>query len=131
MISRRSFFKRVFSTTLGIVILPLSSVGAKKVAIRLDKAAKLKKVGGWTVLKVKGHKIIFVRDSDESVRALSAVCTHKQCLLGYNKNSKRIECGCHKSNYDLSGKVLKGPAPKALKAYPAELSKERVIISVD
>jgi cytochrome b6-f complex iron-sulfur subunit len=130
MVSRRGFFKSLLAV-LGLVGLPIRSAWAKKQAIPLEKAPKLKKVGGWTVLKVDGDSILFVRDAGESVRAMSSVCTHRQCQVSYNPGSKRVECGCHGSVYDLTGKVLKGPALKPLKSYTAKLSGGSVIVALD
>jgi cytochrome b6-f complex iron-sulfur subunit len=130
MVSRRGFFKRLLAF-LGLAALPARSAWAKKSAILLDKVPKLKKIGGWAVLKVKGDSILLVRDSEKSVRALSSVCTHRQCQVGYNPKKKRVECGCHGSAFDLFGEVLDGPASKPLRNYPAELSGDRVVITVD
>ena len=130
MVSRRGFFRSLLAV-LGLVIMPVRSVWAKEQAIPLDKAPKLKKVGGWVVLKVKGDSILFVRDAEGSVRALSSVCTHMKCQVGYNPAKKRVECDCHGSIFDLTGKVQKGPAPKPLKSYPAKLSGGSVIVTLD
>ena len=92
---------------------------------------KLKQVGGSTILKIKGEPILFVRDSETSVRAIHSVCTHQKCTVGYNPKAGRIECGCHKSAFGLDGKVLDGPAPRPLATYPADLKGDRVVVSVD
>jgi len=49
--------------------------------------------------------------------ALSSVCTHEGCTVGYNSTSGNIECPCHGSVYAISGNVLVGPAPRALRSY--------------
>jgi cytochrome b6-f complex iron-sulfur subunit len=121
---------RRFLAATGLLLLP-KAAWAKKIAIPLNKVEKLKKVGGWTILKIKKKQIIFIRDAQDSIRALSPVCTHKKCLVGYNPDAKKIECSCHRSTYDLTGKVLDGPAPKPLPSYPAELSQDRIIIKID
>lgn len=104
--------------------------GTRRLAVPLDKAAKLKAVGGSETLKVKDRQIIFVRETETTVVALGAVCTHKQCIVGYNAGKKRIECPCHGSAYELTGKVISGPAPRALESYPAELDRDRVIVDI-
>lgn len=130
MNTRRGFFKSLL-VFLGLFALPIRSARAKKLAVPLEKAPKLKKVGGWVVLEVKDHSILFVRDTQESVRALNSACTHRQCKVGYNPGKHRVECGCHGSNFDLTGKVLRGPAGTPLKKYPAELSGGSVIVTID
>ncbi len=44
------------------------------------------------------------------------ICTHLGCVP--NKTDKGWSCPCHGSEYDLSGRVLKGPAPKNLELPP-------------
>ena len=130
MDTRRGFFKSLLAV-IGLAALHIRPARAKDLAVPLDKAPKLKKTGGWTVLKVKDHSILFVRDAEDSVRALDSACTHKQCQMGYNPGSQHIECPCHGSSFDLTGKVLMGPAKNPLKKYPAKLSGGRVIVTID
>ena len=129
MHSRRGFIRRVIAA--GAMILLPATAWAKKIAIKLDKVPKLKEEGGWMITKIKEKQILFIRDTQDSVRALSPVCTHNKCLVAFNPNVKKIECGCHKSSFDLDGKNLGGPASKPLQAYPAKLSKDRIILSLD
>lgn len=46
-------------------------------------------------------------------RAMSAVCTHKQCIVG-NPEQGRIACACHNSVFGLDGAVQQGPATQPL-----------------
>ena len=56
-----------------------------------------------------------------SIVAYSAVCTHVGCLVeGFEKDSDRLICPCHQSEYDPadSAKVTGGPAPRRLATLP-------------
>ena len=56
-----------------------------------------------------------------NVVAYSAVCTHVGCLVeGFEKDSDRLLCPCHQSEYDPadSAKVVGGPAPRRLAPLP-------------
>jgi Rieske Fe-S protein len=103
---------------------------AKKLAIKLEQVPALKKVGGAAILKLAGKDVMLIRDGKASVRALSPICTHQKCYVKYNPANKKIECGCHKSSYDLNGKVLGGPAPAPLPTFPARLDGDRIIVTV-
>ena len=46
--------------------------------------------------------------------ALKAECTHLGCLAAWDLPTKRFACPCHGSQYDPEGRVLRGPAPRAL-----------------
>ncbi|NQU55143.1 MAG: Rieske (2Fe-2S) protein [Bacteroidetes bacterium] len=64
----------------------------------------------------KGN-IIIIRTGDTSYIALSNVCTHQQCTVGYNHGTTELICPCHGSKYSTSGAVTNGPAPTSLKKY--------------
>lgn len=131
MIDRRSFI-RFLGILLGIFMtLPARLVRAKSLAIPLAKVKKLEKAGGSMILKVKGQQILFIRETEETIRALDPLCTHKGCALAYNREAKRIDCPCHQSVFNLEGGVIKGPASKPLKAYDAKLDGDRIILSLD
>jgi Rieske Fe-S protein len=131
MPNRRDFLKSLAAAASSLALLPAGRASAKKLAIPIEKAEKLKSVGGSATLKVKDLTILFVRDSETSVRALDPICTHEKCSVAYNSTTKAIECPCHKSSFDLDGKVAKGPASKPLKAYEASISGGQILITVD
>jgi Rieske Fe-S protein len=130
MPNRREFLKGLAVVTGGVALLRSSNAFAKKLAIPLDKAEKLKTVGGSAVLKIKDMSILFVRDSETSIRALDPVCTHLGCIVAYNNQAKSIDCPCHGSKFDLDGKVVHGPAAKPLKTYEASISGDRILVEV-
>lgn len=54
------------------------------------------------------------------------VCTHMGCVP--NKEGPGWECHCHGSQYDDSGRVIRGPAPKNLEVPPYRFVAENKII---
>ena len=46
---------------------------------------------------------------------LSPICTHQGCTVDIQ--GPRLVCPCHGSTYDREGKVLRGPAPRALRRF--------------
>jgi cytochrome b6-f complex iron-sulfur subunit len=50
--------------------------------------------------------------------ALSSICTHQGCTIGYSPSANNFPCPCHGSVFSTSGSVLNGPAPTAVKSYP-------------
>ncbi|MFA6035077.1 MAG: Rieske (2Fe-2S) protein [Myxococcota bacterium] len=117
-----------------LFLSPLSKALAagRKLAIPLDKAEKLKTVGGWAILKIQDARILFVRDTETTVAALSPVCTHEKCELAYDQKGNKLDCGCHHSGFDLKGHVMGGPARVDLATYPAtlDLGKNRIIVEM-
>ncbi len=129
---RRGFLKTALLTIGLLALWPVRLARASKVAIGLDKVEKLKTVGGSLIIKIKEKEILFIRDTDESIRSLDPTCTHNRCQVAYNAEKKTIDCPCHGSRYDLEGKVLEGPAPAPLKKYDAYLDEEdRIVLTLE
>lgn len=69
-----------------------------------------------------------VRLDAERVVALSAVCTHVRCILGYDAGRRILVCPCHDGRFDLSGNVLSGPPPRPLPGYPVSVRAGEVFV---
>jgi len=63
----------------------------------------------------------------DSVGAISAICSHLGCTV--LPGAARLECPCHESIYDLTGKYLQGPALANLLRYAADFDGTTVTIS--
>ena len=59
---------------------------------------------------------IFVRRLDDRLVAMSAICTHKRCVLKI-KDPATLRCPCHKSFFSAEGSPTEGPAKKSLNRY--------------
>lgn len=58
--------------------------------------------------------------------ALSPICTHLGCTVEIQDT--QLVCPCHGSTYDREGRVLQGPAERALTRYRAEFAAGDVIV---
>ena len=131
MIDRRKFMKYLGILVGLVTTSPVRLARAKSVALPLEKVKQLQSSGGSVILKVKDKEVLFIRDTDTTVRALDPACTHKGCKVAFKKEENRIECPCHQSAFDLEGKLLRGPASRDLKNYGARLEENQVIFSMD
>lgn len=52
---------------------------------------------------------------ESGFRALGSTCTHQQCTVRPGRTFLR--CPCHGSTFDLTGAVVRGPAPRDLPVY--------------
>ena len=70
---------------------------------------------GAAVGKLQGKKVAAYKDGDH-VRAVSAICTHKFCIIEPDRanSNKNWYCPCHGARYKLTGEVINGPAEKPL-----------------
>lgn len=76
-------------------------------------------VGGGVV--VKDQKVVVVQATPGAYSALSAVCTHRGCIVQPPADGV-IVCRCHNSKYGLDGSVQQGPAEQPLAAVPVVAS---------
>jgi len=86
----------------------------------LAKLADVPVGGAVAVAGPDGKAIIITQASAGTVTAVSALCTHAGCKV-LIQNGK-LDCPCHGSVFDLSGKVLKGPAVAPLPAVAVKVS---------
>ncbi|MEI8112514.1 MAG: Rieske 2Fe-2S domain-containing protein [Bacteroidia bacterium] len=80
--------------------------------------SSLKTVGGYTY----NGNVIIIRANQSSYIALSSVCTHQGCTVGYSSSANMIVCPCHGAQYNTGGSVLRGPAQQSLTSYKVSLS---------
>ena len=60
--------------------------------------------------------------------ALSHQCTHQKCNVDYVPEQGIILCPCHGSRFDLSGAVLRGPAPRPLDRFATSVRDGTVMV---
>jgi nitrite reductase/ring-hydroxylating ferredoxin subunit len=77
--------------------------------------------GQGVVISHKGADAAVSRSSDGSLRAVSASCTHMGCRVSWNSAESTWDCPCHGSRFAGDGRILHGPASKALKAIDFDL----------
>ncbi len=72
--------------------------------------------GQAKVISADGDRVAAYRDAEGTLHAVSAVCTHRGCVVGWNSSDRTWDCPCHGSRFDRTGGVLQGPAVKDLPA---------------
>ncbi len=132
--TRRGFLGWGFSVFAGMVSLAtflLSTLRMPLPSLMPGKSGKFK-IGRREdfppgSVKYYQDQQTYVFADTEGIFAISAVCTHLGCIV--SKDEKKFICPCHGSYYDLSGKVLQGPAPKNLQWYHIqELASGRLVV---
>lgn len=73
---------------------------------------------------------VLLRDKGGKLLAMSARCTHVGCVVVWKSEAQHLACPCHNSQFDLSGKVLGGPALKPLPQWKAETKGDDAIVSI-
>ncbi len=62
------------------------------------------------------HQGFFVVRRGAALFAVSAICTHRQCVLTAERD-RTFYCPCHGSTFNADGKVTTGPARRDLPVY--------------
>ncbi|HWH17153.1 MAG TPA: FAD-dependent oxidoreductase [Allosphingosinicella sp.] len=70
--------------------------------------------GHAAIMKIDGDNVAAFKDEQGVVHAVSAVCTHMGCIVGWNATDRTWDCPCHGSRFELSGEVIHGPATQPL-----------------
>lgn len=76
-----------------------------------------------------GEQAVLLWLENGEFAAYSAVCTHRQCVVAYDKEDGTLECPCHGSIFDPENRaeVLEGPAPEPLSEIAVELRGGKVV----
>jgi Rieske Fe-S protein len=77
--------------------------------------------GQAKVISVDGEKVAAFRDADGALHAVSAVCTHRGCVVDWNGVDKSWDCPCHGSRFGYDGHVIQGPAQRELEVKNVEV----------
>jgi Rieske Fe-S protein len=122
--SRRSFARLMvgfavmvgFGVLLGSVKIPASSSSPGNTA---QVASAAKPIANTSAMVVdspvyfqypSGYPNVLFKRSDGTLEAYSLLCTHVCCECSYVASSNVFYCPCHGSVFDMSGKVVRGPA---------------------
>lgn len=77
---------------------------------------------------LKGDPTYVVVQGDGAIEnyGINAVCTHLGCVVPWNVNENKFMCPCHGSQYDSTGKVVRGPAPLSLALVHANVENDKI-----
>jgi Rieske Fe-S protein len=58
--------------------------------------------------------VALYRDSEGELHAITSICPHMRCDVGWNDREKVWDCPCHGSRFRPTGEVIRGPAARPL-----------------
>ena len=98
------------------------------VALTIDSGSPLAAVGGAArVLSPRGTFLV-ARTAQDAFSAVTAICTHQACdVTGFQ--GQTYVCPCHGSEFDLAGRVIRGPASLPLRPFATQLTDNVLKIS--
>jgi len=84
-------------------------VGDRLATVRAPDVSELH-AGEGAIAQINGHTVAAYRDADDVLHTVSATCTHLGCTVAFNTAERTWDCPCHGSRFDITGRVLEGPA---------------------
>lgn len=96
---------------------------------RVDVVAPIVK-DGWTAARdvVLGAAWIR-RTAPDKLVALSAVCPHLGCAIGWDAIAGNFLCPCHDSRFSVAGEKLNGPSERGMDELPLEVRDGRLLLT--
>lgn len=76
--------------------------------------------GEGRVVKYEGKSLALYKDDNGDIHAVSPVCPHAKCTVGWNSAEKSWDCPCHGSRFSIDGEVLTGPSKSPLEVVEIE-----------
>lgn len=135
LLTRRYFLETIGGGAIGIAaagslaltVQFLSPNILREPALRF-KAGPIENFSPETVTLNKEQKVFIVRAKEGYFYAVSAVCTHLGCIANWKSEEGIIACPCHGSKFDREGRVLEGPAPRALTRFAMMLDEQGQLV---
>jgi len=73
---------------------------------------------------------ILIHHPDNTWTALTAVCTHLGCTVGYEPSRQVIFCPCHGGTYNATtGANISGPPPKPLTEFKVATTNGQIVVT--
>ena len=80
---------------------------------------------------LKGDPTYLIVEGEDAITSygINAICTHLGCVVPWNSGANKYMCPCHGSQYDATGKVVRGPAPLSLAIAHVSVEDDQVLVS--
>ncbi len=135
LVSRRYFLEIIGTGAIGVVTTGSVVLTVQFLSPNVLREPSMKFTAGSTqdfppgsVTLNKEQKVFIVRAKEGYFYAISAVCTHLGCIANWKSEEGIIACPCHGSKFDQEGRVLGGPAPRALPRFSVMLNDEGELV---
>ncbi|MEB3303924.1 MAG: cytochrome b6-f complex iron-sulfur subunit, partial [Cyanobium sp.] len=149
---RRQFMNLLtFGTITGVTLgalypvvryfIPPKAAGAGGGTTAKDELGNTVTATGWLsshkegdrslVQGLKGDPTYLIVEGPEAIGnyGINAICTHLGCVVPWNSGANKFMCPCHGSQYDATGKVVRGPAPLSLALAHVSVDNDTVFVS--
>jgi len=95
--------------------------------VPVEMVFRQNRVDGWKIVSEKTTAWV-VKLADNKVVAYGPQCTHLGCAYHWDENRSEFLCPCHTSVFSVEGKVVSGPAPRALDRYETKVENGKLLL---
>jgi cytochrome b6-f complex iron-sulfur subunit len=74
-----------------------------------------------------GQKLLLINVNGE-YKAISAICTHLQCIVQWKADEQLVWCACHNAKYTSDGEKISGPQPAGLAKYTVKVKDDNIVV---
>jgi len=139
-LSRRGLLTKAFAVWGVLSAVPILNVVVRFMApkpsslsptetLRLDSFQEIE-VNSAKVVRFGKEPAIIIHTESGQYKAFLARCTHLGCVVKYEGDEvPHLNCNCHGSVFDMTGKNLSGPAPRPLEALRVSVEDQSLVIS--
>ena len=124
--NRRTFLKITLAGIVAFFVYSWNKLTQKTIRDNQNKQTQLPYNQNKTVTFSDGF-IIVTQNGQTTV--FDSRCSHLGCKINQLENNQLV-CPCHGSTYNLSGKVIKGPAYKNLEIVPSKITADGKNITI-
>ncbi|MBI5183904.1 MAG: Rieske 2Fe-2S domain-containing protein [Nitrospinae bacterium] len=136
---RRSFLNWLLGTSLlfagGLSLYPIlrylwpsdkvmGAGGSTIVTIPLEDLP----IGEVKFIRYKNRPALVINEAKTGIYALSAVCTHQECIVKWDEDRGELICPCHGAIFDMFGHVKKSPATRDLDPIIVNILNDQIIV---
>jgi cytochrome b6-f complex iron-sulfur subunit len=106
-----------------------ASVVNGTITLTIDANSPLAPVGSAALVEYSNTALLVARTAQDAFAAVTAICTHQGCTItGYN--NQIYTCPCHGSQFNTSGRVVRGPATSSLRTFSTQFANNQLVITV-
>ena len=134
---RRTALRFLLGTVVGSVasllypvlryLVPPAESGMSASEALAGRIDELKPNSGKT-FRFGSRPALLVRLASGEYRSMSGVCTHLGCTVQYKPETSQIWCACHNGCYDVNGRNVSGPPPRALDTYEVNVRGQEIYV---
>ncbi|MFQ5854399.1 MAG: ubiquinol-cytochrome c reductase iron-sulfur subunit [Anaerolineae bacterium] len=93
----------------------------------VEKAYAWRRKEGW--MTTSGRSSVWlIKHEDGTFTAFDPHCTHLGCPYSWSEEEALFLCPCHDAAFDITGRVVKGPPPRALDHYEVKIEDGEILI---